>query len=1670
MSFANYGVLGSVAAAVTTQQQQQAKAQEAERQEEAQKQQEATETKEAQTQETVETEKAVQTNNQQRLLQLEETVGQRLEAFVKNTGKNAPAATGQEAEAMLLELENQADDSFTPENLAKLREMSQNAQSTLKQSQEAAKQQAADKTATGEAAKQDLDEQAKRASQELKTQQRDAQSQTQRTSAATTAQPGKEADQAKGKEQSSSASSTSANEQTKAQEAKAAKADGLAEQARQTAQQADVAKQQTAKQEAARQEAAKQDVAKAEAAKQDTAKADTAKATVSKTESAKAQALETAAKAEAAKQEAKTQAANNEQAKTQQAKPEAASEQAKAEQAKAQQDQGLAGKAKGAEAANAQAKLAPGQEGKEGALAGKATDAKAEAAKNQAGQANQPNQANQAAKSGRESANQASLAAKSQNAPTNAAKEQTSSVTGQSTLGGAASSSSNPTSNSQAKTQDARMAASAAKAAEQEQSQTANRVNSLPGEKSKASGQEMTDPRFTTTKFGSLPGDPVTGKPGMGFDMAGKAGDSAQYGAKPAAAAAPAATPTPAPQTSETPVSTVPAQAGPVATAAGGVLGLATAANGMATAPGLAAMAIGGVNHPSANPAGRNHPGLRQDDQAVVQQRIQQSATTDAFAKITTQPAATAPVAQAVTMMQPGVSHTKQQNRLDNSSMLSDSESETSGLANDKPKAQSAAASQAGSDSIVSAMRGPRQEREPIGRIEGHLREEYQRQPDKEQPAAKNQQRVDPGAQPNSDGKSMQGQAQSKLAGGVMAAKAQPGLGLSNMPGQPAKLETRSSMPDAPGPISAAGQPAVEINSIPAQKPQVFITTQKPEPPAAGPSGTPAQPSIEISSLPEHGRQPQKPSQLPDPPSPNPKQTLPGRDINSIPAQLPQTPPEPPQRPDQQTAGPRILSMDSPTAVPADGPRIASIPAEPNHTPMPRDMESLRKSPFVSPSILSDDPPQPVQPQIKPLSPHVRPPWMRPDDFHSNQEPVIGPTSSPRDQNKPGSSQFPLPFPTQSASGKQPIVHPDGATARPGTVINPTASGQQAGRSTTAPPSSPNSASTPTSPASISHGSASSSSSGAQPSFLRREKPNQTNLPSSLFAATRRDNQTPSPVSSPTITTSGSALERLKEQVATLDATARLGYAPVSETRSRIAQGAIFGGRPVTSNVPICSPVLDMLHTTSGKNAVDKASTPIKMVLSGSVGSLDKQTYTPLTPKTQPQTSQNLPTPQPSQAKLNEHRSQQLAQRSNAEVEPRSASHERVLTASRNNTLMGAMTFSMAKPAAATTRPRAGESAKQDAGETSTKSTSNNSDVNKVEGAKGRQQNSGEQGRGGQGGNQGSQTNPRLLYIPQQERLRMRAIQLTTSSESFSLTMSRMSVQAHERNFVIASQTIATPVNTLLKRIYRKQELDDLEETEAVNGTLLMLKMSGEFTYNHSNRVLEYAMDLADEMGIRDSKTRRQIEQGAWFKDIGEMGVMFGRSSPDKVEDIANFMSTKEMHEASLLHDIGELQIPNYIMHKPGKVTDEEYEMIKMHPIIGEEMIYPILSLRHLCPTIRGHHERWDGKGYPDGLKGRKIPLAARILAVADAFDALHTDRPYKESLNSDRARNLINEGRGTQFDPDCLDAFNRVLDRRFPTATRRRPHRQRLDTTAVSSTASQAPVEVNVLSLRGGK
>jgi HD-GYP domain-containing protein (c-di-GMP phosphodiesterase class II) len=162
-------------------------------------------------------------------------------------------------------------------------------------------------------------------------------------------------------------------------------------------------------------------------------------------------------------------------------------------------------------------------------------------------------------------------------------------------------------------------------------------------------------------------------------------------------------------------------------------------------------------------------------------------------------------------------------------------------------------------------------------------------------------------------------------------------------------------------------------------------------------------------------------------------------------------------------------------------------------------------------------------------------------------------------------------------------------------------------------------------------------------------------------------------------------------------------------------------------------------------------------------------------------------------------------------------------------------------------------------------------------------------------------------------------------------------------------------------------------------------------THGHIRRVQSHAVFLARQVGVTDEKQIRAIEA------------------------------------AALLHDTGKLAVPEHILNKPGRLTFEEFEQMKLHASIGADLLSGIAFPYPVVPIVRHHHENWDGSGYPSGLSGTEIPIGARILAVVDCFDALTSDRPYRPRLSDEEALRILSERRGTMYDPLMVDTFRSV-------------------------------------------
>jgi len=197
-------------------------------------------------------------------------------------------------------------------------------------------------------------------------------------------------------------------------------------------------------------------------------------------------------------------------------------------------------------------------------------------------------------------------------------------------------------------------------------------------------------------------------------------------------------------------------------------------------------------------------------------------------------------------------------------------------------------------------------------------------------------------------------------------------------------------------------------------------------------------------------------------------------------------------------------------------------------------------------------------------------------------------------------------------------------------------------------------------------------------------------------------------------------------------------------------------------------------------------------------------------------------------------------------------------------------------------------------------------------------------------------------------------------------------------------------VRSLLKL---KLRTDELERAESVLFTLARsIEGKDPYTHGHCERLVEYSARLGEQIGLPEEQL------------------------------IA-------LRRGGVVHDIGKIAVPDSILLKPGALSEEEWKLIREHPVVGERICAPLKSFRSVLPIIRHHHEKFDGSGYPDGLRGQSIPITARVLQIVDVYDALTTERPYKRSFSSSEALQTMKEevARGW-WDSDIFDQFERLI------------------------------------------
>lgn len=193
-----------------------------------------------------------------------------------------------------------------------------------------------------------------------------------------------------------------------------------------------------------------------------------------------------------------------------------------------------------------------------------------------------------------------------------------------------------------------------------------------------------------------------------------------------------------------------------------------------------------------------------------------------------------------------------------------------------------------------------------------------------------------------------------------------------------------------------------------------------------------------------------------------------------------------------------------------------------------------------------------------------------------------------------------------------------------------------------------------------------------------------------------------------------------------------------------------------------------------------------------------------------------------------------------------------------------------------------------------------------------------------------------------------------------------------------------------------QSRLDAIEKVHmsTIAAFAMAIDAKDQVTHGHIRRVQQYTMEVARSLGVTDDKQLKALEA------------------------------------AALLHDTGKLAVPEYILNKPGPLTPAEFEKMKDHAAVGANILKSIDFPYPVAPIVRHHHEAWDGRGYPDGLKGQEIPLGARILSVVDCYDALTSDRPYRPRMTRQQAEQILLDRRGSMYDPWVVDGFIKILDR----------------------------------------
>ena len=211
---------------------------------------------------------------------------------------------------------------------------------------------------------------------------------------------------------------------------------------------------------------------------------------------------------------------------------------------------------------------------------------------------------------------------------------------------------------------------------------------------------------------------------------------------------------------------------------------------------------------------------------------------------------------------------------------------------------------------------------------------------------------------------------------------------------------------------------------------------------------------------------------------------------------------------------------------------------------------------------------------------------------------------------------------------------------------------------------------------------------------------------------------------------------------------------------------------------------------------------------------------------------------------------------------------------------------------------------------------------------------------------------------------------------------------------------------------------EDMDLLKILGSQIAFVIQNAELFNNLEKAYLDTLSALTNAIDAKDSYTRGHSDR------VTELSVRLAKEAKVENSDL------EKIRLGGMLHDIGKIGIPENILNKPGRLDDHEFEVIKSHPVMGVSILGGVEFLQNVVPIIKHHHERYDGNGYPDKLKGGDIPFLARIVSIADTYDAMTTNRPYRKALTIEESLKEIERCKGTQFDPELADLFVKMIQR----------------------------------------